>query len=376
MRGISAGVKGSTHWPSYARRLKKEAESSLKSGKYPEKEVEKAEHIPDAYSRTLAVSTLFRDVCQSGMESDALWKSAISSAAEIDQEWKREELLEKLVSWGFKCGRDVKKLPDMMDDRELRMKLLSKLIRLSDEKDMLDIWNLWAERPEKDRYEVLRMMVHNGYPKEHAVELAAELSEERVKMIATYSEGRERKRERTDKAPKIPDIRGPRPSLTLALYNSYRGKASEVHFRSISRAASLCYAFDLNLALVGFPFDNAEQCIERTISSTRIGDGSEYLRALRDAKRFEIYREISSIEGKMVATTPYPAPEKAMKTDEIEEGMVFLMGLGHDGLPEKVLENARHHLEFTGKRASLETCTAMGVLAYMLHIRRKPYIVG
>jgi hypothetical protein len=65
-----------------------------------------------------------------------------------------------------------------------------------------------------------------------------------------------------------------------------------------------------------------------------------------------------------------------MKTDEIEEGMVFLMGLGHDGLPEKVLENARHHLEFTGKRASLETCTAMGVLAYVLHIRRKPYIVG
>jgi len=194
-------------------------------------------------------------------------------------------------------------------------------------------------------------------------------------MIEAYAKGGKKLEKKDPPLPDIPPLEGPEPAYTMALYNTYRGKASDIHFRSISRAAALCYAFDLKLALIGFPFDSEENCVERTVSSTRIGDGSEYLGELHRAGRLSLHRDLSGLKGTVVATTPYPAPEKAMNIDEIGEGMVFLMGLGHDGLPEKVLQKAEYHLEFTGKRASLETCTAMGVLAHLLYIRRKPYIV-
>ncbi len=366
-------MKGKTHWPSYARRLKKEAAGEIGSGRYPERSVEKAMDIPDAYSRTLALATLFRDVCSAGMDGSALWNPILASASDIGTEWKREELLEKIASWGMKCGKDVNALPDMLDSREMRMKLLSRVVRLSDEGNMISLWELWSGRSDKDRYELLRMMVHNGFPADRAVELAEELGEERVEMLKRYTGGNDgngRNRENEGEMPDIPELSGPEPPFTMALYNTYRGKASEVHYRSISRAAALCYAFDLKLALIGFPFGSAEECVERTVARTRIGDGSEYLRAIMKAGRLAMYGKISDIPGKIVATTPYPDPEKSIGTDDLSYGMIFLMGLGHDGLPGNVLESAAYHLEFTGRNASLETCTAMGVLAHMLHIRR------
>ena len=135
-------------------------------------------------------------------------------------------------------------------------------------------------------------------------------------------------------------------------------------------------AVNLNLALIGFPFRSEKECVERTLSSTRIGDGAEYLKELHRAGRFCICSDVSEVDGEPVATTPNPSPKKEISLKEVREGMVFLLGLGHDGLPKRILDEAKYHLEFTGKRASLETCTAMGVLASMLHLRRKPYIVG
>ena len=364
------------HWPSYARRLRKGASEVIARGEFPDREVELAIGIPDAYSRAFALSSIFRELCDAGMDGNNIWEMALKSAADIEPEWKREEILERMASWGMKCGKDVNILPDMINDRELRMKLLSKLVRISDEKNMLNIWEKWSGRPEKDRYELLRMMVHNGFPGEMAVEMAGEISDERKEMMRKYVEGGGKpEKNGVRKEADVPALTGPEPAFTLALYNTYRGKASDIHFRSISRAAALSYAFDLKLALIGFPFSSEDECVERTISSTRIGDGSEYLKELHRSGRFSLHRDISELDGALVATTPNPSADKEMGLRELQEGMVFLMGLGHDGLPEKALKMAEYHLEFTGKRASLETCTAMGVLASMLYLRRKPYIV-
>ena len=370
-------MKGSTqHWPSYARRLRKEAAERISRGDFPNREIELSTDISDAYSRTLALSSIFRDLCAAGMKGDNVWDMALESAGGIEPEWKREEMLEKMASWGMKCRKDVNMLPDMLKDRELRMKLLSKVVRISNEDNMLELWEKWSDRTEKDRYELLRMMVHNGFPGEKAVEMAGELSDERKEMMRRYVKGGSSgEKKGTKDIPNIPALTGPEPAFTLALYNTYKGKASDIHFRSISRAAGLSYAFDLKLVLIGFPFSSEKECVERTLSSTRIGDGAAYLKELHRAGRFCICSDVSEVDGEPVATTPNPSPDKEMGIREIRDGMVFLMGLGHDGLPENVLKKAKYHLEFTGKKASLETCTAMGVLAHLLYIRRKPYIV-
>jgi hypothetical protein len=42
------------------------------------------------------------------------------------------------------------------------------------------------------------------------------------------------------------------------------------------------------------------------------------------------------------------------------------MGLGSKGLPARLLREAPFHLELTGRNVSMETATAMGVLAERL----------
>ncbi len=358
-----------THWPSYARRLRKRAGERISSGEYPEEEIEKAMDIPDPYSRAFAITEIWYRLKVRGMPENDLWERAMEIASQIEPEWKKEEILEKMASKGIKAGKDVSSLPDMLEERELRMKLISKIIRLSDVENMDILWSIWSEKEEKERYEILRMMVHDGLSLEKALHMAAELSDERVEMIKRYAEGRGERKKKSERRVKIAPLGDFKPKYTIALYNTYKGKADDIHFRSIARASALCYAFDLNLALIRFPFKSAEDCVERSLSSTRIGDGAEYLKELHRAGRLFLYDSIDSMNGEIVATTPYPSPDKEIKIEDIREGMVFLLGLGHEGLPKNVLERADFHLEFTGKRASLETCTAMGVLAYMLGVR-------
>ncbi len=360
--------------------MKKEAESRISRGEFPKREIEVSGEIPDAYSRTLALASIFRELCDSGMKDEEIWNLSLESAEKIEPEWKREEMLEKLTSWGIRCGKDVAFLPDMLEDRELIMKLVSKIVRISNKEKMMEIWKSWSERPEKDRYELLRIMVHNGFPKDMALEMSEELSEDKKEMIKRYvgglSMGEKKGEMNVEEAlPEIAPLDENEPEFALALYNTYKGKASDIHFRSISRAAALCYAFDLKLLLVNFPFSSEEECVKRTMESTRIGDGAEYLNELLRAHRFLIKPDINAVNGDIVATTPNPNTEKSIKVEETEKGMVFLMGLGHAGLPERILKSAEHHLELTGKNASLETCTAMGVLACALAIRRKSYIM-
>jgi len=226
-----------------------------------------------------------------------------------------------------------------------------------------------------ERYEVLRILIHSGLSEDGALAFSGIFDAARRESLREYinraRSGKRGHRRRTEEDA-IPLLEGPEPEFTMALYNSYKGKADDSHYRNIARAAALCYAFDIKLALIGFPFKNAEECVEKTAKNTRIGKGGLYLRELYRADRFVLHGNFSDIKGTTVATTSHPEPEKQVELGDIRGKAVFILGTGHQGLPESVLKGADFHMEFTGKGASLETCTAMGVLAHILgSLKRK-----
>jgi hypothetical protein len=75
-----------------------------------------------------------------------------------------------------------------------------------------------------------------------------------------------------------------------------------------------------------------------------------------------------------VATTPHPEPAKAAdlagalaRARAAGTGrLCVLMGLGKRGLPASLLRAVASHVELTGQGVSLETATAMGVVAERL----------
>lgn len=175
--------------------------------------------------------------------------------------------------------------------------------------------------------------------------------------------------------------------VTLGLYNSY----DPVHFheamrRAIARAAPLAAAFDYNLALFGFPFDayrtktgeaprpkTPQDLAALVADSTTIGDGGEYLLELAQAGRFQSYpfpeRGTPPQLGTVVLSTRRPEAKKRIDLETLArrlhhaESVLILIGLGPRGVPKGVHELAAHHMELTGKDYSLETATALGVLA-------------
>lgn len=178
---------------------------------------------------------------------------------------------------------------------------------------------------------------------------------------------------RTNVAASIP----PGTRHVLALVDTYEGGLSEVHLRAVARAAPLCDAFGLDLALLGFPTDNLGALLKQAMAETNVGDGGRHIQDLvagghvhlvhathRTAPDFPAF-------GHAVATTPDPDPKKAgdfmhcIETGRAAGGkrLIVLMGLGRKGLPATFLKAAPSHLELTGRNVSLETATAMGVIA-------------
>lgn len=175
--------------------------------------------------------------------------------------------------------------------------------------------------------------------------------------------------------------------ITLGLYNSYDPQHfHEAMRRAIARAAPLAASFDFNLALFGFPFDayraqggetpkpRTPQDLARLVAdSTTIGEGGEYLLELAGAGRFQSFPfpdpGFPPQLGTVVLATENPEGPRQIGLDELArrsgagEGFVILVGLGPRGAPKPVRAGAAHHLELTGKNYSLETATAMGVLA-------------
>ena len=174
---------------------------------------------------------------------------------------------------------------------------------------------------------------------------------------------------------------------TLGLYNSYDANHfHEAMRRAVARAAPLCQSFGMNLAPIGFPFhayrDKEGQAPERETpetlagliaDSTTIGEGGEYLVDLAKAGRFHPIPfpkgGFPPQFGTPVLATRRPDAKKAVKVRDLvwktREGSSFLLvvGLGPRGVPKDMHELAPLHLELTEGAYSLETATALGVLA-------------
>lgn len=162
--------------------------------------------------------------------------------------------------------------------------------------------------------------------------------------------------------------------LTLGIVNTYdRIKIHEAHYRSIARAAPIAYAFGFNLALFDYPFKmSAQELVSFVKDKTTIGGSGKYLEELFSSGRFFVFnlpeKGFQPQFGAPVVTTAHPAKEKQIHVDALAElinkkkSFLFLVGLGHKGLPEELFDMAQYHLDITGKGVSLETCTAIGAV--------------
>lgn len=162
--------------------------------------------------------------------------------------------------------------------------------------------------------------------------------------------------------------------LTVALYNTYDPrKLHEAHLRAIARAGPTAYAYGFHLALVGFPFEGRPVDVAEEIAShTTIGEGGKYLLELAQRNRFHLFefpkKGFPPQFGTPVATTRKPSEEKEITPLELSEralkgeSFLLLIGLGRHGLPKEIFKMARYHMDITGKRVSLETCTAIGAI--------------
>jgi len=164
--------------------------------------------------------------------------------------------------------------------------------------------------------------------------------------------------------------------IVFCLVNTYdKLKLHEIHLRSIARAIPLCYAFDMHLALFDFPFwRDKREMIEAVVEYTTIGE-PRYAFELLERGRIHIIDTIPAHFGEIIATTPNPEKDKALSFEDMarvisEKSVTFLIGLGRRGLPKDLLKRARYHFDVTGRGVSLETCTAMGVIATMIHFAK------
>ncbi|MGA1822590.1 MAG: DUF531 family protein [Thermoplasmatota archaeon] len=168
----------------------------------------------------------------------------------------------------------------------------------------------------------------------------------------------------------------------IGLYDTYEGSIKSIHHRMIARAAPLCWAFDFDLALIGFPTNNLDKLIEGTIKETNVGKGGEFLRQLVDSVRIQLVegtwkdppKDWKTL-GLPVATTSHPdhqkavGMEQAVRTASVKHPLkrvCLIMGLGKRGLPNSMLRSAHYHLELTGVNVPLETSTALGVISERL----------
>jgi len=159
------------------------------------------------------------------------------------------------------------------------------------------------------------------------------------------------------------------------LVNTYdKLKLHEIHFRSIARAIPLCHAFDFHLALLDFNFWESEKdLVEQIMDYTTIGEHGKYALKMIEKGKLHIIDKIPTHFGVVIATTSKPDEFKKVDQQELKSilktsSTTFLIGLGRRGLPKDLLKAARYHFDVTAKNISLETCTAIGVIATMVYM--------
>ncbi len=161
--------------------------------------------------------------------------------------------------------------------------------------------------------------------------------------------------------------------MVICLVNTYdKLKLHEIHLRSIARAAPLCYAFNIHLALLDFPFWKRVDDLAKDVADyTTIGNSGEYLLRLSEEGRLHLIDKIPAHFGVKIATTSKPNPKKSLDIESLPSlnSATFLIGLGRRGLSSDILKSARYHLDITRQGISLETCTAIGAIAMLLALK-------
>ncbi len=152
----------------------------------------------------------------------------------------------------------------------------------------------------------------------------------------------------------------------FCLVDGYAGGLGAPHVRAVARAAPLCVAFNLDLHLMGFPTDNRDELVRLVEAESNVGEGEGYAAQLAKDGRLHLHALEHGVPaawpGTAIATTPHPDADKATGL-EGHGTIALLVGLGKQGLPPAMLKAVAHHHELTGQGISMETATAMGILA-------------
>lgn len=169
--------------------------------------------------------------------------------------------------------------------------------------------------------------------------------------------------------------------VTVGLYNSYDPrKFREAHRRALARAGGLVKAFDMNLALFGFPFPDdiskPTDLAEWVAGTTSIGEGGAYFVELASEGRFLSFpypsKGFPPQLGEPILTTSKPDESKSITPVEVAamvssgKSVLLLFGLGPHGIPKSSASIPKLNMDVTGGSYSLETCTALGAVIGML----------
>ena len=175
-----------------------------------------------------------------------------------------------------------------------------------------------------------------------------------------------------------------RGRMTVALYNAYDTKKfREPHRRVIARAGDLAYAFDMNLALFGFPLPadakTPKEIAAFIAGTTSIGAHGDNFVELANMGRFQAFpfpgKGFPPQLGIPILTTCDPDIKNSISVAEaaesVEQGqsIMLLFGIGPHGTPKSVRPLCRHTLEITGHCISLETATALGAVCGALNCK-------
>jgi len=112
--------------------------------------------------------------------------------------------------------------------------------------------------------------------------------------------------------------------------------------------------------------------VEAIREYTTIGKGGLFAETLMREGRIHLLEKIPAHFGSIIATTSKPEENKRLEVDELRkllknESLTFLIGLGRRGLPKEIIKKSKYHLDITWRGVSLETCSAMGVIASTLY---------
>ena len=165
----------------------------------------------------------------------------------------------------------------------------------------------------------------------------------------------------------VSDSNSERCGHTMALVGTYDGSIGTAHLRALARAAGIAWGFGLDIALIDWPTEDLEGLCQQTQKESGTA-GVNHLPALLATNRIRLLsaeEALSGVVGHPIATTHQPEGGSVdLKT--MEGKLCMMIGLGKQGLPQRLLDDCPDQFELTGVGASLETAVAMGAIAQRL----------